>query len=262
MITSTSNPLVKHIRKLKQKKVRQQTGEGFVDGLRGALTAAEHAPHLLKKIVIAPDLLTGSEAENRLTEVVTQDQIVPVSAAVYRSLSERENPAGMGAIVQSPLVPLNSLTPQTNTATYVILDRIGDPGNLGTIIRTADAAGMSGVIMVGAGVDVLHPSTLRASLGTAFTVPIARSTVADFAAWQRAQNIFLLGTSANAKTQYNRFKGSGPTALLLGNEREGLNQELTAMANQMVTIPMQGQASSLNLAVAAGIMMFTLRSQD
>ncbi|MEM9776824.1 MAG: TrmH family RNA methyltransferase, partial [Chloroflexota bacterium] len=104
-----------------------------------------------------------------------------------------------------------------------------------------------------------HPSTLRASLGTAFTVPIAHTTVADFDQWRQEQNIFLLGTSANAEISYQQFKATGPTGLLLGNEREGLIAEFAAMADQMVTIPMQGQASSLNLAVAAGIMMFALQ---
>lgn len=229
-----------------------------MDGLRGVLTAAEYAPNLLKKVIVSPDLLSGGEAEGRLGELVDPSQIVDVSAAVYRNLSDRENPAGMGAIVTSPLLELGQLQIQSNNP-VVILDRISDPGNLGTIIRTADAAGMAGVIMVGAGVDVLHPSALRASLGTAFTVPLAHTTAADFDIWRKKRELYLIGTSANAEFDYQQIKSAGKIGLLLGNEREGLSAELTAMTDQMVTIPMQGQASSLNLAVAAGIMMFALR---
>ena len=259
MITSTSNRLVKRIRKLEQKKFRTKEGCGFVEGLRGVLTAAEYANDLIEKVVVAPELLDASQGEMRLRELVPAGEIIEVSAAVFRAVSGRENPVGVGAIVRSPLVGLDTLSVVRPDPLFVILDRIGDPGNLGTIIRTADGAGAAGVILTGAGVDLMHPSALKASLGTAFTVPIYTAAVAELAEWRRASRVTLIGTSANAESDYKDCRPEGAVGLLLGNERLGLSKELIGLADEMVTIPMVGQASSLNLAVAAGILMFELR---
>ncbi|MFK7801846.1 MAG: TrmH family RNA methyltransferase [Anaerolineae bacterium] len=261
MITSTSNTLIKRIRKLEQKKFRLKENCGFVEGFRGALTAAEYANHLIEKVVVAPDLLTKDQAITRLHELVNDDLIVEVSADVFRSLSDRDNPVGMGAVVRSPLVQIETIPQPKSNSLYVILDRAGDPGNLGTIIRTADAAGATAVILVGHSVDPMHPSALKASLGTIFTIPICHVSVAELAEWKSIADISFIGTSAKAEKNYRQIMQLAPTGLLLGNEREGLSAKLTSLADETVSIPMAGQASSLNLAVAAGILMFQLQSK-
>ncbi len=258
LITSTSNQLFKQIRKLDQKKFRKKEGVGFVDGLRGVLTVAEEAPHLLEKVIIAPELLTGDRAESRLNELVPADKRVEFSADLFRALSDRDNPAGLGALVLSPLINLDQFAPPTAESRYLILDRIGDPGNLGTMIRTADAAGMTAVLLVGTGVDVLHPSALKASLGTAFTLPICQPTVEELELWKKEYAVNFVGTSAKADSDYANSAVEGPLSILLGNEREGLSAELIEMTDIMVSIPMRGQASSLNVAIAAGILMYQL----
>ena len=259
MITSTSNGLIKRIRKLEQKKFRIKEDCGFVEGLRGVLTAAEYAPNLIERVVVAPELLDPSQGEMRLRELVSSEHIVELSAPVFRSISSRENPVGVGAIVRSPLTTLQALESNPVGRLYIILDRVGDPGNLGTIIRTADAAGAAGIILTGSGVDVMHPSALKASLGTVFTTAICWATAQDLAVWQVSNKVTLVGTSAKAETHFQKYNPAGPTGLLLGNERLGLSEELTQMADEVITIPMAGQASSLNLAVAAGILMFQFK---
>ena len=261
MITSTSNALIKRIRKLEQKKFRMREGCGFVEGLRGVLTAAECAKHLIEKVIVAPELLAQSTGETRLRGLVPSEQIVEVSAGVFRSVSGRENPIGVGAIVQSPLTSIQAMTPTETNMLYIILDRVGDPGNLGTIIRTADAAGAAGVVLTGAGVDVMHPSALKASLGTVFTVPISSASVDELSQWKKAQNVTLIGSSAKADSHYQHVQPTGAVGLLLGNERLGLSEELSQLADETVTIPMGGQASSLNLAVAAGILIFQFKQE-
>ena len=256
MITSTTNSLVKRIRKLEQKKYRKKEGIGFVEGLRGVLTAAEQVPHLIEKVIIATELLTGDRAESRLRDLIPKEKIVEFSPEVYQAVSNRDNPAGMGALVQSPLINFEDFARPTNAARYVILDRLGDPGNLGTIVRTADAAGMNGVILVGSGVDVMHPSALKASLGTMFTVPLCHTTADAVSQWQQKNQVELIGTSAKADALHTEMQLSGTAGLLLGNEREGLSAELADLTNKMVRIPMKGQASSLNVAVAAGILIY------
>ncbi len=260
LITSTSNSLFKRIRKLEQKKFRKKESAGFIDGLRPVLTVAEEAPHLLEKVIVAPDLLTGDRAESRLAELVQPEQRVEFSADLFRALSDRDNPAGLGAIVRSPLVDLSDLAPPTAQSRYLILDRIGDPGNLGTMIRTADAAGFSAVLLVGTGVDVLHPSALKASLGTAFTLPICQPTIEELKQWKEKGSVNFVGTSAKADFDYANASVEGTLSILLGNEREGLSAELTQLTDIMVSIPMHGQASSLNVAIAAGILMYQFKS--
>jgi TrmH family RNA methyltransferase len=256
MSTSSSNSLIKRIRKLEQKKFRMKDGSGFVEGLRGVLTAAEYANHLIEKVIIAPDLLTQDQGAARLHELVESELMVEVSAEVFRSLSDRDNPAGMGALVRSPLISLPFFSSSKPNSLFIILDRVSDPGNLGTIIRTADAVGAAGIILTGLGVDIMHPSALKASLGTAFTLPICHTTPHELASWKIANNVSFVGTSAKKYTHYKETELRGSVGLLLGNEREGLSDELINLADQVVTIPMAGQASSLNLAVAAGILMF------
>ena len=233
-----------------------------MEGLRVVLTAAEYTPHLIEKVIIAPELLTGNRGESRLRELVPNNDIIEFSADVYQAISGRENPAGMGAIVQTPLIELTDFDPPTANSRYVILDRLGDPGNLGTIIRTADAAGVDSVILVGHGVDVMHPAALKASLGTIFTMPVCMATVDELARWQTENQVELIGTSAKADLLHSEMKMTGPAGLLLGNEREGLSEPLAQLANTMVRIPMRGQASSLNVSVAAGILMYHFAWQD
>mgnify|MGYP000096731622 CR=1 FL=1 len=261
IIRSTSNPLFKRIRKFEQRKFRKKEGVGYVDGIRSVLTAAEYAPRLIEKVIVSPELLTGNLALGRLYDLIPRDQIIEFSADLLRALSPRDNPAGMGAIVQSPVVPIEKFAPPTPSSRYLVLDRIGDPGNLGTMIRTVDGAGFNGIILTGHGVDVLHQTTLKASLGTAFVVPIAQASVDQISQWASIQAVQLIGTSANTQFDYAQLHPSGPLALLLGNEREGLSADLSQLVSQMIKIPMRGQASSLNVAVAAGILMYSLQVQ-
>lgn len=259
MITSFSNPLVKRIKRLRQRKYRLEEGAFFIEGLRVVLTAVEQrAP--IETILYAPDLLT-SEIGRQVVERQQEQggNCVALDAAVFASISERDNPTGIAAIVQIAWRELDSL-PVGEQAIYVAVEDTADPGNLGTILRTIDAAGAAGLIVVGQSTDPFHPTAVKASMGTLFTVPISRTadmgTVLD---WARNGGLQTIATSAKATQLYWAADYRFPVLLLMGSEREGLGEAVLAAADLAVTIPMYGSASSLNVAVATSLLLYELR---
>jgi TrmH family RNA methyltransferase len=259
MITSHQNPLVKKVKRLHQKKYRRQEKAFFVEGLRVALAAIEqNAP--IQAIIYAPDLLTSDIAFNAVAEQERRGvNCVAVSRELFLTMSGRDNPAGLGAIIESVWNDLDSLTVQAADL-WLALVEVGDPGNLGTILRTADAFDVAGVILVGDSVDPFHPTAVKASMGTLFTLPIVQvehiSQVLEWAANNKVQTI---ATSAKARHPVRETAVQYPALLLLGSEGEGLPPNILAAADLQLTIPMRGTATSLNLAIAAGILMYELR---
>ena len=256
IITSFSNPLVKRVKRLRQKKYRQQEGAFFVEGLRGVLTAVEtHAP--IETLIICPELLTSPVAQDMLAQ--TNLPQITLSRPVFESIAERQNPVGLAAIIKTQQPTLDELTVQPDSI-FVALFAASDPGNLGTIVRTLDAVGAAGLILVGQGVDLFHGTAIKASMGTLFTVPICH--VPDepvLFEWADRQQIQTIATSARATADFQNAPYQFPTLLLLGSEREGLPSTVLAKADLQVAIPMSGTASSLNVAVSAGILLYALR---
>ena len=261
MITSFRNPLVKRIKKLKRKKYRQREGAFFVEGIRTVLSAIERqAP--LETLVVAPELLTSDVAWEAVAGQRAQGvEVREVSAEVFESFAERENPVGLGAIVNVRLHDLGSLPAGPDDIFAALLD-VGDPGNLGTIVRTLDGMGAAGLILVGQTTDPFHPTAVKASMGALFNVPVAEAESVD-ALWRWAQEwgVHTVATSAHAEQVYWEAAYELPTLLLLGSEGEGLPADVLAAAEQAVTIPMVGASSSLNLAVAAGLLLYDVRRQ-
>lgn len=259
MISSHSNPLVKRIKQLRQKKHRLGEGVFFAEGLRVVLTALEqNAP--VETLVYAPELLQ-SEVAWQMIRAQEQKGVkgVAVAAAIFQSLSERDNPTGLGAIIRINRLTLAQL-PVTPHAVFVLLDRVSDPGNLGTILRTLDAAGANGLILTGESSDPYHPTAVKASMGTLFTIPVVSlPTMAPVWEWAETHQISTIATSAKASQEYWDAPYRLPALLLLGNEQTGLEQTVLDAAALSVTIPMYGQASSLNLSIATGILLYELR---
>lgn len=259
MISSHRNALVKRIRKLQQKKYREKEGAFFVEGIRIVLTALEqNAP--VQTLVYAPDLLTS---ETALAVLEAQKQagrdVVTMTADVFQTLSGRDNAVGLGAILQARLLPLSAISVEPN-AILVALDRISDPGNLGTIIRTVDAVGGAGVILVGSTTDPFHPTAMRASMGALFNMPL--STVEEpreLLGWARRHNMQIVATSAHAPHSFWQAPYQTPLLVLIGSEGEGLDPALQDIADLSVSIPMHGVASSLNVAVATGLILYEVR---
>jgi RNA methyltransferase, TrmH family len=262
VITSYQNPLAKRIRRLERKKHRQEEGAFFVEGIRVVLAALEQgAP--VELLVYAPELLSSKVAGEAISRhEALGGEAAAVSGEVFRSFSQRENPAGLGAIVGTRLRALGELAVSAD-AIFVAAHDTGDPGNLGTIMRTMDGMGAAGLILVGQTTDPFHPTAVKASMGTLFRVPVAQAAELEAVwAWAAQQGIFTVATSARAQHNFWEAPYRFPALLLLGSEGEGLPAEVLARADLAVSIPMHGAASSLNLAVAAGLLLYELRRQN
>lgn len=260
MITSTSNPLIKQVRALRQKKAREESGLFLVEGLAhvgGAVEAGWQA----ETVLYAPERLRsefGLQLVERLQKSGTRCQ--PVSAAVFESFAEKENPQGLAALVRQKranLADVLTVGRESHLPLYAALVTPQDPGNIGTILRTLDAVGGAGLFLLDGGADPFQPACVRASMGALFSVPFAQSGFDDFAGWAAENDLRLVGTSARASLDYRSMKlDSRPTVLVLGSEQKGLTTEQLFTCEQQVSLPMRGRVSSLNLAVAAGVLLY------
>ena len=260
MITSRANPTIKAIRALRQRKEREATGRFWIEGIRIVAEAIQMGA-ALETLVVAPELLYSAFARELVDAQQTAGcNILAVSADVFASLSGKDGPQGLAAVGQQRWHTLTDLDPAAGLG-WIALYAISDPGNLGTILRTSDAVGGAGVILLGDCTDPYDPATARASMGALFTQKLVKTSWAAFATWQHMSGWAVVGAADSAPTPYRTLRYPSPLILLMGSEREGLSGEQQAMCDALVSIPMRGQADSLNLAVATGVLLYEILYQ-
>ncbi len=258
-VTSLSNPIIKDIKALALKKHRDETRTFLAEGLKLVIDAQELGWTI--RTLIYSKAGRGKPAVEQVAArtVAAGGLVLEVSEKVMGSITRRDNPQMVSAVFEQKWSSLASLKPGKGE-TYVALDRVRDPGNLGTIIRTADAAGASGVILVGETTDPFSLETVRATMGSLFALPLARASVAEFLDWKRKADARVVATHLAGAVDYRTIDyKSRPTILLMGNEQSGLPDELASQADALARIPQQGRADSLNLAVATAVMLFEAR---
>ena len=258
LITSHSNPRIKQARALRQRKQRAATGLFLIEGLFHIGEAlAAHAT--IESIFYAPEMLDSEFARQLIDRAVAGGiSCYETTTDILASLAEKDNPQGVIAVARQPNVQLADLTPQ-NFSWGVAIVSPQDPGNVGTILRTIDAVGASGLILLDSGVDPYHPTAVRASLGSIFWSSIVSASFAEWSQWAQQQGYTICGTSAKGSVDYTEVDiYEQPLIILLGSEREGLSHEQAAICDQLVRLPMRGHVSSLNLAVAAGVMLYAV----
>ena len=211
----------------------------------------------LETVLYAPDLLTSNFARDLLSRLTIQPQ--PVSAQVMESLADKENPQGILAVVHQRKSHLDDLKEMRSGVALVSPQ---DPGNVGTILRTMDAVGADVLFLLDGGVDIYHPSAVRASMGTLFWKPVIQASFDEFVLWMRARpsDVQLIGTSAHADVDYHELVPQLPWVLVLGNEQKGLTSEQARACDVTISLPMKGRVSSLNLSVAAGVLLYALNA--
>ncbi len=258
IITSRSNPRIKKARALRQRRQREIEGAFLVEGIHHVGAAIE-AGAALEILYYAPDLLESSFGEKLVAEAASRGVLCqPVAAEVFRSLADKEHPQGVLAVVRRPEASLNEIGPEDFTW-GVALVAPQDPGNVGAILRTIDAVGAAGLLLLDGGVDAYHPTAVRASMGAIFRLPVIEAAFADFVRWTGDRGYHIYGTSAHASLDYRRVaEYQRPLILLFGNEQVGLTSEQAAACEAVVTLPMRGRVTSLNLAVAAGVLLYDL----
>lgn len=262
-LTSRNNPKIKQIRQLLQNR-RQRASSGLfvVEGIRHVGEAVA-AGARIEYLCYAPDLLTSDFGRALIHE--QEERGVPcyaLSADVFSSLAEKEHPVGILAVVHQRQDRLENLSP-ANFTWGVALVSPQDPGNIGSILRTVDAVGASGLLLLDQSADPYYPAAVRASMGTLFWYPLVQASFDDFRRWAGQQGYLLYGTSAHASLDYRQIERyQRPCILLMGSEREGLTPEQAAACHFLLRLPMKGRATSLNLAVAAGVMLYDMLSKS
>lgn len=246
------------------RKVREREGIYLIEGIRIVEEALERgAP--VDTLIYAPDLLVSDRART-LVERVAPEQRLALAADLFASLSGRDQPQGIAATVRIVDPPLETL-PLAHDLFVIVAYQLSDPGNLGSIIRTADAAGATGVIVVEPAADLYDPQAVRATMGSLFALPIVRiGHEAALPAWYervRAAGLDLVvaGTSARGDKVYYEVDYRPPLVLLLGSEREGLGEEARRGADVLVRLPMVGSATSLNVSAAAAALIYEVVRQ-
>lgn len=256
VVTSLSNQTVKDIRALGMRKVREEAGLFVAEGLKLVADAIDGGWPI--RILVhrsgedRPMLALAIEATRR-----AGGEILEVSRDVLEKLSRRDNPQTVIGVFAQRLEPLAGIVPSPG-ATWIGLDRVRDPGNLGTIIRTADAVGAEGVMLVGETTDPFGIEAVRATMGSIFNVRLAAGSAAEFLAWRAGFHGQVVGTHLAGTQDYRETAYRSPSLLLMGNEQQGLPDALAAACDTLVRIPMRGGADSLNLAVATGVMLFEM----
>lgn len=257
-ITSLSNPLVKQVRALHQKKARLESNLFLVEGIHHVGEAVDAGWDVVS-LLYAPELLTSNFARDLIARLGTKPQ--PVSAQVMESLADKDNPQGILATVRQRHAQLEDFQqsappggPKISCAAALVFPQ--DPGNVGTILRTLDAVGADALFLLNGGVELYHPTVVRSSMGTIFWKPVIQTSFAEFVHWSRTGGYQLIGTSAHGDVDYQTLVPQVPWILVLGNEQKGLSAEQTNSCDVAVSLPMQGRVSSLNLAVAAGVLLY------
>ncbi|HQA49716.1 MAG TPA: RNA methyltransferase [Syntrophomonadaceae bacterium] len=250
-LTSRDNPLIKETIKLKQKKYRQQTGTFLIEGER-MLREALKSPQLLVRVFVDDSF----EAPDELRDL--NIEVYQVTANMMKAIADTEHPQGVAAVVSIP--PYQPAYLSDQTAMLLLLDRISDPGNLGTIIRTAWALDIDGILLTAGCADPFSPKVVRASMGGIFHVPI--NTVDRDSVDELLNNGYrMIVATPDTKTSIYQIDWQGAIICVIGSEAHGVAQEWLSRATQKVVIPINQKVDSLNAAVSCAIIMAEARRQ-
>ncbi|MFC3325481.1 TrmH family RNA methyltransferase [Mesorhizobium cantuariense] len=258
-VTSLANPLVKDIKALAQKKFRDQQHAFMAEGLKLVIDALDLGWQI--RTLVFAKAGRGNAAVEKVAArtVAAGGMVLEVSEKVLVAITRRDNPQMVVGVFSQKFLALKDVRAD-NGDVWVALDRVRDPGNLGTVIRTVDAVGAKGVILVGDTTDPFSVETVRATMGSIFAVPVAKATTEAFLAWRGGFSGLVAGTHLKGAVDYRSVDFSrGPVLLMMGNEQQGLPESLAASCDRLLRIPQAGRADSLNLAVATGIMLFEIR---
>ncbi len=246
---------LERIRALRDSRAaRDEHGLALIEGAR-FVVRARHQGFAIVGLVIAPDLIDTAGARRCRRELSERVPVSLLSEEEFRGLSTMEEPTGLMAIVRQRWVGLPTQRPKRGRL-WLAAESIRSPGNLGTILRTAEAAGAAGLICLGPGIDPYQPRVIRASMGSIFGMRTVRATAEQLHAFKRCTGATVVGATAEARRDYRRGRYGPATVLMLGSERKGLSPRQRRLCDQLVRIPMAGATDSLNVASATSILLY------
>lgn len=259
-VTSTSNPAVKQIRALFQKKHRDRQNAFIAEGQKLIVDALDQG-WVIRSLVQAKSAREASAGVAARVVAIGGDVLI-VPEKLLGALTRRDNPQMVIGVFQQQTMSLQAVKPAVGDV-WIALDRVRDPGNLGTIVRTADAVGAKGVILVGDCTDPFSPEAVRATMGSIFTLPIVRCSEDEFVNWSNLSPGYIVGTHLRGAVDFRTIDfADRATIVLMGNEQQGLTDKLAECCDALARIPQVGNADSLNLAVSAGLMLYEARRSE
>ena len=257
LITSSQNPYIKSLVLLQEKaKARKQTGTFLIEGKR-EISLAIKGGYKIDTLLFYPELIS----EKEINELVKQsNNVIEINKDVFEKLAYRESTEGVIAVANSKTFSLSDLKLNENPL-LLIAEAPEKPGNIGALLRTADAANLDAVIIANPNGDLYNPNIVRSSVGCLFTNQIATGTTTEIITYLKERNISFYCATLQNSTSYHTQDYTTPSALVVGTEATGLSQEWRDAATQNVIIPMQGEIDSMNVSVAAAILIFEAKRQ-
>ncbi len=259
-IQSSQNSTIKEIKALHLKKNRDAEGLYFVEGIRFVNDAIDNEQNIIKVIISdkLESLNGGKELINKVQSVCNECFLV--NEKLFKEISDTQTPQGILAVLKKKEINIDTIIEQGNS--IVVLDSLQDPGNVGTIIRTSDAAGISAVILTKGCVDLFSPKVLRSTMGSVFHMPIFESMKIDGTIeLLKKSNYKIIASHLSGKNNYYDEDLTGRIAIIVGNEANGISDETAELSDSLVKIPMPGRAESLNVSIAASIMIYEIVRQ-
>ena len=254
-IVSLQNPRIKSLVRLRRRRERDQTNRFLIEGYRELRRGIDRQVEL-EAVYFCEELFLGDNEPDLLNDAQRSGaEVVPVGRAAFEKVSYRDRPEGLLGVARQFKTDLAARALPVNPLLLVV-ESIEKPGNLGTMLRTADAAGAAAVMVADPTTDPFNPNVVRASLGCLFTVPIAIASTSEAISWLKAKEIKTLATTPDTDKMLWESDMTGAIALVVGSEQYGLSTDWLEGADERLRIPMQGEADSLNAAMAAGVALF------
>ncbi|WP_426091560.1 TrmH family RNA methyltransferase [Flavobacterium sp. DSR3-2] len=255
-ITSIQNPYIKSLVQLQEKsKARKQSGTFLMEGKR-EISIAVKGGYEMETLLFLPEICSETDAK----ELSENAELIEINKEVYQKLAYRDTTEGILAVAKTKSMQLSDLKLSENPL-ILIAEAPEKPGNIGALLRTADAANLDAVIIANLKSDLYNPNIVRSSVGCLFTNQIATGTTSEIIAFLKERNINFYCATLQNSTSYHTLDYTTPTALVVGTEATGLTEEWRKEATQNIIIPMQGQIDSMNVSVAAAILIFEAKRQ-
>ncbi len=258
-ISSLQNPLIKQVLLLQEKsRERKKTGLFVIEGQR-EIELALKGNFTIKTLLFCPEIVSEEKAQDLKTDSNTEH--IEISLEVFKKLAYRNSTEGVIAVAKVKDLALNHLNLETENPLILVAEAPEKPGNIGAILRTADAANLDAVIIANPKTDIFNPNIIRSSVGCVFTNTIATGSTTEIIAFLKENNIAIYSAILQESVPYNSCNYSESTAIVVGTEATGLSQEWRLESKQNISIPMQGEIDSMNVSVAAGILIFEAKRQ-
>jgi TrmH family RNA methyltransferase len=252
-LTSAQNPKIKQLVRLKDRKERDETALFLIEGYREIKRAADSGVRF-HSLYTCPEFFLGENEEALMRQVGCE--IFELPEHLFEKISYRDRPDGLVAIAHQMNLGLKDLASHKIPPLFVIAESIEKPGNLGTILRSADAVGADGVIVCDRCTDIYNPNVVRASVGTLFTIPVIEAKSLETLTWLKNHKIQVVAATPSAELEYTEADLSGPLAIVVGTEQLGLTDHWMKAADIQVKIPMKGIADSLNVGAATTLLLY------